>query len=108
MEGYDYILVRKNGRYGLGATYADSVKEPCYLSCILSSCRDEKNNRRHFFVVQREDGVYEALSTTGGTMYYKDGNSHVTGNTLAETVKKAEEYMRNPEIRSRHASFFGI
>ena len=108
MDGYNYLLVRKNGRYGLGAIYNESVKDPCYLSCILSACRDENNNRRHFFVVQREDGIYEALSTSGGTMFYKDGNATVTGNTLAETVKKAEEYMSHPELRSRHASVFGI
>ena len=108
MDGYNYLLVRKNGRYGLGATYNESVKNPCYLSCILSACRDEKNNRRHFFVVQREDGVYEALSPTGGNMYYKEGNTRVTGQSFAETVRKAEEYMRQPELRSSHASVFGI
>ena len=75
---------------------------------ILSTCRDENNNRRHFFVVQREDGVYEALSTSGGTMFYKDGNNTVTGSSFAETVKKAEEYMSHPELRSRYASTFGI
>ena len=108
LDGYNYLLVRKNGRYGLGATYNDSVENPCYLSCILSACRDENNNRRHFFVVQREDGVYEALSPTGDVMYYKDGNTHVTGQSCAEAVKKAEEYMQKPDIRSSHASFFGI
>jgi len=59
-------------------------------------------------VVQREDGVYEALSTSGGTMFYREGNGTVTGSSLAETVKKAEEYMSHPELRSRHASAFGI
>ncbi len=61
-----------------------------------------------FFVVQREDGVYEALSPTGGNMYYKEGNTRVTGQSFAETVRKAEEYMRQPELRSSHASVFGI
>lgn len=108
LDGYNYLLVRKNGRYGLGATHSESVKNPSYLSCILASCRDDKNSIRHFFVVQREDGVYEALSPTGGTMYYRDGNTHVTGNSFASTVKKAEEYLKHPELRSTHSSFFGI
>ena len=43
-----------------------------------------------------------------GEIRYKEGHTRVTGQSFAETVRKAEEYMRQPELRSSHASVYGI
>ena len=88
--------------YGLGAAWDDDVEKTPYTSCVMTSAKDQKGKRHHYFVVGLQDGTYKALLPNGWDLYMSDGNHVVSGNTMADVVRVADVYFQNPQIQSRY------